>query len=237
MSAAEERLANDPTSELWGEHRARYRFAAKSIRPDQIVLDVACGAGFGLEMLLETGTAAIGVDYDIQTLRSSHARCIQSDAARLPFADHTIDVVVSFETLEHVSDAAALVAEFRRVLKPDGQLILSTPNRAFRESSNPFHIREFTAGELETLLREHFSEVQLLGQRPDASYKYVPFLMLNSTYAPDALAWKGMLRLPFPIRNRIALVLTGRPFYPSETDYCFEPSSTDTAHALLAVAQ
>ena len=77
MSAAEERLANDPSSELWGEHRSRYRFAIEGsgVRgsgsgvsrvnsmpsPGLVVLDVACGAGFGLDMLRQAGASPIGV--------------------------------------------------------------------------------------------------------------------------------------------------------------------------------
>lgn len=73
MSAAtvldvEERLGNDPTSELWGEHRSRYRFAAQFVAGKR-VLDVACGSGFGLAMLRAAGAWPVGVDYDAQTLR------------------------------------------------------------------------------------------------------------------------------------------------------------------------
>ncbi len=238
MSGAEERLRNDPTSELWGEHRARYRFALERLRPGQLALDVACGAGFGLEMLSRAGVRAIGVDYDHAPLAHIRDRrsVVQADATCLPFNDNWFDAVVSFETIEHVYDAAALVAEFRRVLKPGGQLLLSTPNRAFRESVNPFHIREFTADELHHMLQERFSNVQMLGQRPSRHYRYVPFLMTRPTNTPDALVWKALVRLPFAIKNRIALALTGRPFYPSETDYCFD-RSVGGAHALVAIAE
>ena len=237
MSGAEERLRNDPTSELWGEHRARYRFALERLQAGQRVLDVACGAGFGLAMLSRAAVSGIGVDYDCAPLAeiSEPRTVVQADAARLPFADCSFDAVVTFETIEHVNDAAGLLGELRRVLKPGGPLILSTPNRAFRESANPFHVREFTADELRSLLAEHFSEVQLLGQRPSRAYRYVPFLMVESVHTLDALAWKAMVRLPFPMKNRLALAFSGRPFYPSEADYCFEPQ-TEGAHALVAVA-
>jgi hypothetical protein len=122
------------------------------------------------------------------------------------------------------------------VLKAGGRLILSTPNRAFRQSANPFHVREFTADELRALLQQHFDDVQLFGQRPSIHYRYVPYLMLKPIYTPDALAWKAMLRLPFQVRNAIALALSGRSFYPSETDYCFDPYA-DNAHALVAIAR
>jgi ubiquinone/menaquinone biosynthesis C-methylase UbiE len=249
VSAAEERLGDDPTSELWGEHRSRYRFAANLLAGqrvlDQRVLDVACGAGFGLAMLGAAARRAIGIDYDHNTLsevqRKQLATLVRADATRLPLQTASFDVAVSFETIEHVADAQAFVHELHRVLKQGGRLVISTPNRAFgppeRHTANPFHVREFTAEELRVLLRERFDTVQLYGQRPSKHYRYVPFLMVGAHSEPAALAWKGLTRLPFAIRNRLALVISGRPFYPGETDYCFDAESTDSAHALLAVAQ
>lgn len=245
MSAAEERLANDPTSELWGEHRSRYRFAAEFV-VGQRVLDVACGAGFGLAMLAEAGARPIGIDYSQETLRRTRRAfprqiLVQADATQLPLPTASMDVVVSFETLEHVPDPEAMVREVRRVLKPGGRLVLSTPNRAFgpleRHTANRFHVREFTAGELRELLRQYFENVTLFGQRPSSHYAYVPFLMTEKTFEPRALAWKALLRLPFGVRNRVALALSGRSFYPDEAEYCFDLEATDGAHALLAVAR
>ena len=246
MSGAEERLANDPMSELWGEHRGRYRFAARLASPGQRVLDVASGAGFGLVLLEHSGAWPVGVDYSAHALaevreRQPSAPLVRADAARLPFADESFDLVVSFETVEHVADACALVRAIRRVLKPGGLLVLSTPNRAFgppeRHTSNPFHVREFTPDELRNLLVQAFADVRLYGQRPHPAYRYVPFLMLDRDLSPAALAWKLMVRLPFNIKDRLARALSGRPFYPSEDDYCFDPDRVDGSHALLAVAR
>ncbi len=243
--SAEERLANDPTSELWGEHRSRYRFAAQ-FAAGQRILDVASGAGFGLQMLRRAQSRPIGLDYDAAALHEIrslevNARLVRADATCLPLASATIDLVVSFETLEHVSDARAMVLEIRRVLKRGGRLVLSTPNRAFgppeRHTSNPFHITEFTADELYELLGEAFQDVQLYGQRPNDAYRYVPFLMVEPHREPAAFVWKVLVRLPFGVKNGLALALGGRPFYPGEEDYCFEPASAETAHALVAVAR
>jgi ubiquinone/menaquinone biosynthesis C-methylase UbiE len=248
VSAAEERLSNDPTSALWGEHRARYRFAlslAQASWRQGVVLDVASGAGFGLAMLSEAGYRTVGVDYDLPSLTQARsvaasARLVNGDATRLSFGDAVFDAVLSFETLEHVPDARAMVRELRRVLRPGGRLILSTPNRAFGPPSlhenNPFHVQEFTAPELRTLLEVSFETVQLYGQRPSADYRYVPFLMVERHLEPSAVAWKLQARLPYALRNRLALALSGRPFYPAETDYRFLLNDWGAAHALLAVA-
>lgn len=246
MSGVEERLANDPTSELWGEHRSRYRFAARLARPGQRILDAASGSGFGLEQLAQAGGCPVGVDYAADALaevrtRRPLARLVRADATCLPFQSAAFDLVVSFETIEHVADACALVRAIRHVLKPGGQLVLSTPNRGFRpperHASNPFHVREFAADELRDLLAESFQEVRLYGQWPRPEYRYVPFLMVEPDLAPAALAWKLMVRLPFSLKDRLARALTGRPFYPGEDDYRFDPDRVDGAHALVAVAR
>jgi SAM-dependent methyltransferase len=197
-------------------------------------------------MLAAAGARVLGVDYDAAALRdircaAPQSRLVRADATRLPLESASIDVVVSFETIEHVADARALVSELRRVLKPGGRLVLSTPNRAFgppeRHTDNPFHIREFTAEELRDLLLECFAKVRLYGQRPAAGYRYVPFLMLDRSLEPSAFVWKTLVRLPFGVKNLLALALSGRPFYPGEADYRFPEAATEGSHALLAVAE
>jgi SAM-dependent methyltransferase len=242
VSHAQEHLGNEPSSELWGEHRARYRFAAQ-FAPDKRVLDVACGAGFGLTMLRAAGACAVGMDLDADALREARSLagpCLaRTDATNLPLAAHSMDVVTSFETLEHVADAAGLIHEVRRVLGPGGVLVLSTPNRAFGppelHTGNPFHIREFTAGELHDLLAECFASVRIYGQWPAPSYRFVPFRMVDPDWSPGAVTWKVLNRLPFGIKNTLAQKLSGRPWYPAETHYRFEEGRADGAHALLAV--
>jgi SAM-dependent methyltransferase len=155
----------------------------------------------------------------------------------LPVADDRLDVVTSFETLEHVGDAAALVAELRRVIRPGGTLILSTPNREFGPpTTNPFHIQEFSPAELHALLGQAFADVTIYGQWPEPSYRFVPFKMLDPDYSRAALTWKVVNRLPFGVKDALARAVNGRPWYPGETQYCFSEDRTDGAHALVAVA-
>jgi SAM-dependent methyltransferase len=241
---AEERIANNPTSELWGEHRSRYRFACRDVAGLR-VLDIACGTGFGLQMLRQAGARVSGFDLDTEALFEAwragpYAPLAQADAAYLPIPDATVDLVVSFETIEHVPDAAAVAAEFRRVLRPTGRLVLSTPNRLFgspeRHAQNPFHVREFSGDELLDLLLPRFETVTIYGQWVDAQYRHVPFLMNDGRADPGTLLWKALNRLPFAVKEGLARALTGRPFYPGEADFRFVAGDWEGAHALLAVA-
>jgi SAM-dependent methyltransferase len=243
--AAEEHLTRDPGSELWGEHRGRYRFAS-AYAAGRRTLDVACGAGFGLEMLVDAGARAIGLDLGASALAEARrarpgVRLVRADALRLPLPDASVEVVVSMETIEHVPDAMRLLSEFRRILVPGGTLVVSTPNRAFGperlHTGNPFHVREFTADELATLLRSGFAEVCVYGQRVSGNYRFVPFLMVEPDYSPPALAWKLLRRLPTSLRESVAQRVSGRCFYPTELDYRFEPGRVDGCHDLVAVAQ
>lgn len=187
-------------------------------------------------MLREAGGRVVGMDYDVTTLRqSTNVAC--ADAGRLPVADATFDVITSFETLEHVPDAEAMLRELRRVLRPDGTLVLSTPNRSFRESENPYHVQEFTADELRTLLYQYFGAVTIYGQRPSQRYRFVPFLMLEPTWSPAEVTWKLLNRLPYVLKNTLAHAAGGRAWYPSEAEWRFTSEDVDGAHALLAVAR
>jgi 2-polyprenyl-3-methyl-5-hydroxy-6-metoxy-1,4-benzoquinol methylase len=242
---SDERLANDPQSELWGEHRARYRYAEARLRDlptGARVLDIASGSGYGQAMLAAPGRIVLGADLDFSALHDSlgiASRLVQADGTRLPIPDNSLDAVTSFETLEHVPDPEGLVRDFARVLKPGGRLILSTPNSAFGPPElhqNPFHLREFTHVELQLLLAPLFSEVTLFGQWVKPTYRYVPFLMIERDLSPLALTWKLQARLPNGARNLLAQLVSGRPFYPSESDYQML-DRVEGAHTFVVVAQ
>jgi SAM-dependent methyltransferase len=151
------------------QHLARYRFAAQLARGRR-VLDAACGEGYGTAILAAAGaSAAVGIDIDEPTVE--HARSKyglefeRADVAELPFEDGSFDLVVSFETLEHVPDAARAIAEFRRVLADSGVLVASTPNSDRYLVDNEFHTREYTEQEFGVMLAPHFPQVALFYQQ------------------------------------------------------------------------
>jgi 2-polyprenyl-3-methyl-5-hydroxy-6-metoxy-1,4-benzoquinol methylase len=157
---------------LFLEHEARYVFAGGFVNGMR-VLDVACGSGIGTHYLLKAGAqSCLGFDIDrsaIDYASAVYGDCVftQCEAVNLCLPDNSIDVVVSFETIEHVMDQLTFLRECKRVLRPGGRLICSTPNRTISRwgQKNPFHFRELTVVEFADLLTSMFSEVQLYAQK------------------------------------------------------------------------
>ena len=160
------------------EHIQRYRLAKKLVA-GKVVLDAACGEGYGSCLLAESAQEVIGIDKSAETI--SHAQITYSYRENLSFlcgdiADlkdirsESIDVVVSFETIEHVPETVQkrFLKEIRRVLRRNGLLIMSTPNtRVYSELfnyHNEFHVREFSRLSFQTFLKTRFKNIRLLAQ-------------------------------------------------------------------------
>ncbi len=171
-----ERFTPECVREIWYEHWHRYAFAQMFVRGTR-VLDAACGEGYGSAMMASIAQSVLGLD--IAEAAIEHARSRYGGRANLSFerGDVTaltlpaasVDVITSFETLEHVTAQEALVAGFANVLKPDGVLLISSPDKAtYTDASgfhNEFHVRELYREELLALLGQHFPYVQLYGQK------------------------------------------------------------------------
>ena len=144
------------------EHTARYRWAT-SFCDGRRVLDAGCGAGYGAELLNQAGAASV-VGVDISEAALSLARsavtdgvtCELGDVTALSQPDDSFDLVVCFEVIEHVEDPSRVLDELRRVLRPDGLLLLSSPNRARYVPGNPHHRHEYIRPELQEALERRF---------------------------------------------------------------------------------
>ncbi len=164
----------DIDSDIYQEHIARYKYAIKFIKAGDKVLDIACGSGYGSNMLAENGAQVWAGDMDASAVALAREKYNKNnlvfkrmDATELPFEDNKFDVVVSFETIEHIENYKKFINELKRVLKANGQLILSTPNVVATKKlkiNNPFHIKEFTQQELLSLLSD-FKQLKIYGQR------------------------------------------------------------------------
>jgi 2-polyprenyl-3-methyl-5-hydroxy-6-metoxy-1,4-benzoquinol methylase len=198
----------------------RYDFAAARVAGAR-VLDCACGAGYGTALLARSGaTLVVGLDVAADALAwakrefsppSTEFRQIVGDD--LPVSDAEFDCVVSFETIEHVTEAQApkFVAELARALGAGGRLILSTPlthGPTRFHPENPFHLREYNPAELGELLGAHFEIQERLGQHSPASRKFAD---LTRTPGIGALLRKGVHRLVPKSIRRIARDLLFAP--------------------------
>ncbi|MFG1466455.1 class I SAM-dependent methyltransferase [Xanthobacter sp. DSM 24535] len=162
-------------SEVELEHVHRYLLMG-ALCEGRTVLDAACGEGYGTAILALNALSVDGVDLDAETVATASAKYPLSNIAfrtanvtRLPFEDSRFDVVVSFETIEHIEHQEDALNEFRRVLKPEGLLVISTPNEPVynhnRTEPNPFHIKELKRSDFESALRGRFRNLSLYGQR------------------------------------------------------------------------
>jgi glycosyltransferase involved in cell wall biosynthesis/SAM-dependent methyltransferase len=169
-----ERYTSGVEGPIQREHYHRYLFALRYC-VDKAVLDVASGEGYGSFLLGQVARSVIGVDIDQTAIefanknyRSERVSFRRGDAAKLPVSDHSIDVVVSFETVEHFAEQAGFIAEIDRVLRPDGLVIMSSPNREIyseaQKYDNPFHVHEMNRAEFVSLLGLRFPNIHLLEQ-------------------------------------------------------------------------
>ncbi len=170
-----ERMTTEIGGQIAFEHYHRYCLA-RDLVAGRDVLDVASGEGYGAALLAGVARSVVGVEIDAASVRHAQSaydrpnlRFVQGDAMRMPLPDACVDVVASFETLEHLPDHEAFLSEIRRVLRPSGLLLISTPDRhvysAPGRPPNPYHVLELTAPELGALLRRHFAGHRILAQR------------------------------------------------------------------------
>lgn len=170
-----ERFTPENVREIWYEHMHRYAFAATFVA-GRVVLDAACGEGYGAAMLAGSAASVTGVDISARAVEHARRRYAadklefcEADCCALPFEDDRFDCVVSFETIEHLERQDDMLAEFRRVLKPAGFLLISSPDKAeysdARDFDNPHHVRELYDHEFRELLDRHFPARRVLGQK------------------------------------------------------------------------
>ncbi|CAN7443504.1 rhamnan synthesis F family protein [Paraburkholderia hospita] len=158
------------------EHQHRYHVAAALARGLD-VLDVASGEGYGARLLADVASSVVGVDVDADAVEfatrkygaATNLRFAEGSCSALPLADASVDLIVSFETIEHHDQHEVMLAEIKRVLRPGGVLVISSPDK--HEYSdvpnyrNPFHVKELYRHELEALLGRWFQSYRLYGQR------------------------------------------------------------------------
>lgn len=202
---------------IWQDHQARYDFSVPFV-VGRRVLDAACGSGYGSAKLAARGASSVvGVDISERALGHARAtyhhpnlRYLQADVTKLPFEDASVDVVTSFETIEHVDIAEGALAELTRVLIPNGILVVSTPNRIVTSPGkgrheppdNSFHRVEYTEAEFDALLSSKYRVLGRYGQRAVPAFLYdARILRWGRSIGPFAYAPKHGSATPAPLAS------------------------------------
>jgi 2-polyprenyl-3-methyl-5-hydroxy-6-metoxy-1,4-benzoquinol methylase len=172
--------------DLLNEHMARYTFAARLARGKR-VLDAGCGTGYGSAELARAAERVVGVDRApaaIEFARAHYAAVNlsfeEASCETLPHAGGSFELVVAFEVIEHLEDWRGFLREARRVLAPNGQLVVSTPNRLYYTESrgldgaNPFHVHEFDFAEFRAELIAVFPHVSLFLENHVEGFTFQP---------------------------------------------------------------
>lgn len=224
-----ERQENSPDNPWWGEHVHRYLAAIKIIGQNKKVLDIACGNGFGSEIISRQDNQVIGADISEETIKYCQSNYhneklsfLVVDGTNTGFPAETFDAVVSFETIEHTTAYMKMLAEFRRITKKEGVIIISTPNFIINSPGgklvNPYHTQEFTFAELSGILKGVFNKVEIYGQKYNRyNQKLAAFRVAQMMETVFYL--RGVRKLPLPLKNLVINFLIQKPMYPTPGDY------------------
>jgi ubiquinone/menaquinone biosynthesis C-methylase UbiE len=165
--ATPERVIPDFPDENFQNHLKVYKFA-QQFAVGKDVLDNGCGTGYGTAHLAEVAKSAVGIDISEKALswarkRYPHVKYLQMDAHNLELPDKSFDFVISTENFEHLSDQKRHASELARVIRPDGLVLLASPNPEVTIGEyNRFHTKENSYEELLELFSPLFNKVTIL---------------------------------------------------------------------------
>lgn len=168
-----ERLETFIYGDVSVEHLHRYALSSIYVK-DKVVLDIASGEGYGSFLMSKIASNVIGVDIDKEAIDKAKKKYINNNliflvgsADSIPLEDNSVDVLVSFETIEHHDKHEEMFIEIKRVLKPSGILIMSSPDKKYYfdlQKNNPYHIKELYLEEFTDLSKKYFSNVKIYFQ-------------------------------------------------------------------------
>lgn len=202
-----ERFLPSCQGEMVYEHWHRYLFA-RTLARGKRVLDVASGEGYGTDLLATVAASAVGVDLSAEAVAHANARYgrdglsyVAASCTDIPLPDESVDLLVSFETIEHIHEQEAFVAEVVRLLAPGGLFVISSPNRPEYSDKtgyrNEFHVKELDREELAVLLQPYFAHTRWLGQR--AAFHSMLWPIGRNVQRAEGLTVDGQSAWPEPM--------------------------------------
>lgn len=177
------------------------------------VLEIGSGEGYGIAYLSPKTTEYHAIDKFPSRLEGTeNVHFYQMAVPPLTnIQDNYFDFVVSFQVIEHINDGAFFLREIFRVLKPNGTLILTTPNREMSLTRNPWHVREYLSKEMEVLIKPIFESVEIKGVY--GSEKVMDYYLQNKKNVAKITRFdifdlqhklpRKLLQIPYDILNRL----------------------------------
>lgn len=217
MFSTTEITSHEETSDNVIHQRLLYAYLKAGEYISGNVLEIGCGAGRGLEVVLSKSEKYTAVDKNARLLEFLQGKYPNATfkSQQIPplqgIPDNEFDWVISFQVIEHIQDDQQYLKEIHRVLKPGGKAILTTPNILLSLTRNPWHVREYTANELKSLCEKYFTKVDVqgvLGSEPVMEYyennkesvkKITRFDILNLQYRLP----RALLQVPYDLLNRL----------------------------------
>lgn len=192
--------------------RLAYHQAASRISGE--VLEIGTGSGYGVEIIAPHATHFITIDKQTPpegVIVGENVEFCAATVPPLPFDDNTFDSVISFQVIEHIKDDKAFVAEVKRVLRPGGVFIVSTPNISMSLTRNPWHVREYTVKQFSQLLSSEFTQIEALGVAGNESImeyyqknrEGVERITRFDIFKLQYRLPRWMLQIPYDILNRL----------------------------------
>ena len=183
--------------ELTAEHMQRY-VSVLPIVKGKVVVDIASGEGYGTNILAKEALSIIGFDISKDAVENASRKYVRDnlryavgDVAQIPLEDNSVDVIVSFETIEHVDEnkQKKFLKEAKRILNQDGILVISTPNKKIYSDKynyhNEYHIKEFYRQEFIDFIQEEFTNYEIYNQ-----YDEVANVIESASSGKEALLFK-----------------------------------------------
>ena len=215
LQTAERSTHLDPSENvIFQRHLIAYKEAAKII--SGTVLEIGSGEGYGITELAPIADKFIAVDkYKTNISKDLQGKnditFIQSEVPPLSEIDNeSVDYVVTFQVIEHIPDDILFLKEIKRVLKPGGRLIMTTPNLLMSLTRSPWHIREYTPDQMHNIIHEIFDDVELRGVF--GNKKVMDYYQKNKESVEKIMKWdlfnmqhwlpRWMLQIPYDILNR-----------------------------------
>lgn len=160
---------------LFQKHLFAYKLANQYLKKGSTVLEIGCGDGYGANYLAENDINVTGIDVDKHSIKYAQKKYKKHklsfhlyDGECIKYEPHSFDMVISFQVMEHVENINLYLENIKKMLKPNGLFLITTPNRTYRlcpgqSPDNPYHLREYDSTSLKEAITPIMPDANIYG--------------------------------------------------------------------------